>query len=501
MKSKPTYENLEQKIETLNTALRRYRDLYERSPLPYHSLNKDGCFVDVNPAWLELLGYEKSEVLGKNYGDFLHPDWKPVFANKFPQFLRLGEVHEVYFKIRHKNGQYIDISLDGCINTDDAGAFLNTNCVFTDITEQVKSQEALKKSEEWHRTVLETAKSGILTIDLTGKISSTNKAYCQISGYSKQELVGMSLADLEANESKEEIKEHIAKIMQEGSDLFETKHRRKDGQIIDVEVNTAFINLENGRFVAFFTDITEKKKLQAQAIRSSQLITLGELAAGVAHEINNPIGGVINYAEILLNKVEDQDHKLMLNRIIYEGERVADIVSKLLSFARDERQKFSLNKVETLIEDSFALFKRALEKDGIRFEIDCEEGLPLLPCKGPQIEQVILNLLSNSKHALNEKFGHAETVKKIMVSSKQISKGKERWLELIFEDNGCGIPEELLTQVSTPFFTTKGAGAGTGLGLSIIEEIVKSHNGYIRYESQPGEFTRIILELPYTAKG
>ncbi|PLY03824.1 MAG: hypothetical protein C0623_00290 [Desulfuromonas sp.] len=360
----------------------KFRTLYDESPLPYHSLDAEGRFIEVNPAWLKLLGYDEDEVIGKNYGDFLHPDWQPVFAEKFPVFKESGRVHDVHFKIRHKDGHYIDISLGGCISSHPDGTFKNTNCVFVDISDRIQAE-------------------------------------------------------------------------------------------------------------------ADRKQMEAQTIRASQLATLGELSAGVAHEINNPISGVINYAQMILNKADQGTREEDLsNRIINEGERIANIVSKLLSFSRKEEGEHQPHDIRSIIDIPLSLLSKKLEQDGITVNVSIANDVPVLHCNAQQMEQVLLNLINNAQYALNKKYPSPSPEKIIEINVDTLMEKGKPYISLAVKDYGEGIPADVLPEIFGAFYTTKEAGVGTGLGLSIIESIVKIHDGQIKVESEEGEYTNIIIAFP-----
>ena len=160
----------------------KFRSLYNSAPLPYQSLNEDGSFKDVNQAWLNILGYKREEVIGKYYKDFLHPDWKAHFEKNFPAFKKRGYVHDVQFKIRHKNGNYIDISFEGCIGYHPDGSFKQTYCVFQDITEEKLYQEILERNQYFLRKAQEIGKIGTWELDVIENNLYWTKENYQIFG-------------------------------------------------------------------------------------------------------------------------------------------------------------------------------------------------------------------------------------------------------------------------------------------------------------------------------
>ena len=244
-------------------------------------------------------------------------------------------------------------------------------------------------------------------------------------------------------------------------------------------------------------DITEIKELQAKAIRTSQLASLGELAAGVAHEVNNPITGVINYTQLLLNKVGDDAYsRNILERIIKEAERVAKIVKGLLSLARDDSSHLEPLNIAEIVDESLSLSSSQLVKNGITLDVKQADSLPLIYGNEQQLVQLFLNFVSNARYALNEKKSAGQTEKKLSISLDRMSNSLGEFVRIIIFDNGNGIPEELLGRVLQPFVTTKPVGHGTGLGLSICNDIADNHGGMIDVESEYGNYTKFTIDLP-----
>jgi len=250
------------------------------------------------------------------------------------------------------------------------------------------------------------------------------------------------------------------------------------------------------KLYGYFVDISEQKKLETTAIRSSQLASLGELSAGVAHEINNPIGGVINYAEILKGRLTAENDLELLDRIIHEGVRIADIVKTLLSFSRDDQGRHSTHDITTIVDEPLSLTRAKFRADGIEVDVSIPQDIGSIKCNAHQIEQVILNLLSNARYAVNKKHRQQGAEKKVSLQASIVEKRGKSHICLDITDNGTGIPEENLARILNPFFTTKEAGVGTGLGLSICYDIIKLHSGEIEINSKEGEYTRVQVFLP-----
>ena len=251
----------------------------------------------------------------------------------------------------------------------------------------------------------------------------------------------------------------------------------------------------------------EKEKMQRQLYESAKLASLGELSAGVAHEINNPLNGVINFAQLLKDEPVTRtafEHQ-MIDGIIDEGGRIAQIVRGLLTFARhDENEQREVNLAE-MINTSIALFGRQLEKDGVRVEIDTAPDLPPVRGDVSRLRQVIVNMISNAHHALKAKHIAATEERIFRIKANLVEKfgnghAPGELVRLEFYDNGTGINRKDMQRVFDPFFTTRRDSGGTGLGLSISFGIIKDHGGTITVSSEEGRYTRFQIELPIVEK-
>jgi signal transduction histidine kinase len=240
----------------------------------------------------------------------------------------------------------------------------------------------------------------------------------------------------------------------------------------------------------------EREEMQRQLYQSSKLASIGELSAGVAHEINNPLNGVINFAQLLKDEERPRSEfeEQMIDGIIEEGERIAQIVRGLLAFARADTQELRQVHFAESIKTSIALFGHQFEKDGITVEINLEPDLPLVRADGSRLRQVVVNMISNAHHALKAKAGNSDEQKLFRITAHRAGKHGEL-VRVEFYDNGVGIKREDLGKVFDPFFTTRREMGGTGLGLSVSFGIVRDFGGKITVESEEGEFTRFIIEL------
>ncbi len=246
-------------------------------------------------------------------------------------------------------------------------------------------------------------------------------------------------------------------------------------------------------------DMTEEERHKAEAIRAAQLASIGELAAGVAHEINNPINGILNYAQMLSDLAEDKSSEEVIGRITEEGKRIASIVRNLLDFSRHRIEEPEPVDGAALLKDCLELVKHQLLKDHVILEQEIEDNLPLTFCNPSQIQQVFLNIISNSRYALNQRYPQPHPDKKLYLSISQVFHTSSPYIRFSLTDFGTGIEHHLVDRVFDPFFSTKPNGEGTGLGLSISYGLVRDNGGYMRIKSLLNSHTTVIIDLPAAA--
>lgn len=248
-----------------------------------------------------------------------------------------------------------------------------------------------------------------------------------------------------------------------------------------------------------FRKVTEKEVLQIEYLHMENMVSLGELATSMAHEINNSVTGIINCSQLLVNKsMKGSKENDIANRITKEGNRIAHLVNNLLCLSRPgdrKEEKYGINMYE-MLPDTLILIHAQLKKEGIILSLDIPAGLPEIFVNPYQIQQVFLNILSNARYALNQKYPEAHENKILEILAEEIMIDDCPFVKVIFYDHGTGIPAHTINKVMSPFFTTKPKGKGTGLGLSISNEIIIEHGGKLKIDSAEGKFTKVIITLP-----
>lgn len=362
----------------------------------------------------------------------------------------------------------------------------------------VRRRAAEAAEEQWARmqAIVATATEGIVTIDQTGRIDTFNSAAERLFGYRASEVIGENVRMLMPPPFRDEHDDYIARYIDTGQRRIigigrEVQGLRSDGSTfpIDLSVGEGFYA---GRrfFTAIIRDLTDRKEMQAKLSQTERLAAVGELAAGVAHEVNNPINTIINSAQLLKDGDDSTDH---CAAIIEEGERIAEIVRDLLQFARDDRDRPQPTSIPEVIERTMRLMGENFKRHGIRCELVLPAELPQVKARPQQLQQVLLNLLINAKDALLQ--DPRRDPRTVEISATPTN-GEQPGVTLKVRDNGPGIPPALGTRIFEPFVTTKRARGGTGLGLPISKSIVEGYGGTIEVSSVPDQYTEFRVWLP-----
>jgi len=327
--------------------------------------------------------------------------------------------------------------------------------------------------------------------NLDGTIKWVNVALEQFYGYSQGELKGKKITSLYSNESRKTLPKIQEVISKDGwyGDLI---CRRKDKTLFPVCVTLRIVRDEKGEplsLVKITQEISPQKVLEKHLIQSEKLIAIGTLAAGIAHELNQPLMVIRGYTQILLSSYpEDPELKDTLKRIERQTTRMIKIIQHLREFSRGSDGVKKPVDINEIIKNAFTLFDQQLKAHDIQVTMELAENLPFVNANFNRLEQVIVNLIVNARDALDEKGGGEIKVINRLKNPHE--------LEILFSDTGIGIPAHVRQRIFEPFFTTKEAEKGTGLGLSISYGIVKEHGGDISVDSKKGKGTTFTITLP-----
>ncbi|MCD4803357.1 MAG: PAS domain S-box protein [Anaerolineales bacterium] len=462
----------------------------------------------VNDRFTEILGYGREELIG-NSARMVYPsdaEFERVGKYKYEEIKEKG-TGTIETKFKKKDGTLIDVLLS---STPSDLQDLSQGVIFTalDITERVRAEKALQESETHYRQLFDSMPYGGEVIDTEGKIINCSLSTSRMLGYEIDELIGKKITNFIDEEHAKKHKHNLAKLLKGGTDSREVVMIHKDGRRINVlRAPQHIYNADNEieGILVLSIDITERvraeeerRQMEIHLRQQQKLESIGTLASGVAHEINNPITGIMNYAQLIHDRLDPSEAQLyeFSTGIIDETRRVAAIVSNLLAFSRQEKQFHSLAVINDIINDTLSLTRAVFNHDQITLEVDLPEDLPQIKCRSQQVQQVLMNLLTNARDALNERYPEYDPDKIVCVSVRSIEKEGQRWLRTTIEDHGVGIPAETRERIFDPFYTTKDRTLGTGLGLSISLGIVRDHRGELTFESEENQPTRFYLDLP-----
>ncbi len=491
--------------DSLRESERRYRELfnYMSSGITvYEAFENGDDFVikDFNRAGEAIDKIRKKDIIGKRVTDVFPGVKESGLFDIFHKVWKTGksEHHAVW----HYNDQRISGWRDNYIYKLTTGELIS---VYSDITEQVISAERESALLLQLKTIFENFPVGIVYLDDNFRIISSNKFFNDFTGLGEGKLEGEICYEVVgeyADDSNKQGAEKICSFCKKEECTSSKKPVTMERPIKDkfIRVTTIPELDENGniyRFMEIVEDITDRKRAEAEAVRASHLAALGELAAGVAHEINNPINGIINYTQILLNKsIEGNREHDIARRIIKEGDRIANIVRSLLSFARDNIGDRMPANIADIISETLGLTESQLKKDGIRLILNIPRELPAVFVQPQQIEQVFLNIISNARYALNSKYEGTHDDKILEILVQDFTDRTLPCIQVVFHDRGPGIRPDILDKIMNPFFSTKPGGIGTGLGLSISHGIISDHGGRLVIDSVEGKYTKVTVELP-----
>jgi PAS domain S-box-containing protein len=363
--------------------------------------------------------------------------------------------------------------------------------ILRDITERERVTEELRSQHEFIEAVLETAGALVVVLDRQGKILRFNRACEQTTGYSSEEIAGKTVWDLLIlPEEIESVKDQFARLVG-GEARNEQEHIwvAKDGRRRRIAwSNTVITNRKGGvdYVVGTGIDVTLLNQIQEQLRKTERVAELGTLASGMAHEIGTPMNVILGRAEYLMDRVKEEPVKKGLQTIVAQVERITRVMNQLLAFARRKPPERGPLDLKDIVEDSLELFRERLAKSGVTVELALGDHCPAAQADADQMSQVIINLIMNALHAM-------ENGGTLRVELEQ----EQDRIKLTVADTGHGIPQAALPKIFEPFYTTKEFGKGTGLGLTVVKGIIEEHQGTITVESEEGKGTRFTIRLPH----
>ena len=486
--------------------------------------NIEEDIIHFDSRYYTISGYEPNEFPAafEEWEKRVHPDDLDQTKRVIQKYLD-GELESYHaeFRFLHKNGEYMWILDKGkVVARSSNGDPLRFIGIHADITRRKLVEESLRFTQ----FSFDNAAIGIWYIDENARILDVNKNGAGLLGYPPEELRNRSVSDIDPSVNKENWKGMWQFLLDSGADNFETAHKHKDGKLIPVEITSNLFEYKSRRFaVCFSTDITQRKQMEEVMIQSEKMLSVGGLAAGIAHEINNPLAVIVQNADVLKNRLMDKNMMpnikaaqsletdmetisrfmeqrsipRILDSIKDAGLRMAAIVENMLSFARKSDASFSTHDPVVLMDKILELASADYDFKSISIEKEYADNLPMVACESAEIQQVILNILNNGAHAMFESPKDIQPKFILRLSHEQVG----NLLRIEIEDNGPGMDKDTSKRIFEPFFTTKPVGVGTGLGLSVSYFIItENHNGSIDISSELGKGSNFIIRLPIERK-
>jgi PAS domain S-box-containing protein len=365
---------------------------------------------------------------------------------------------------------------------------------------------SLQQSEARYRAVVEQSADGIYLVDAKiNRIIEANPAFAQMLGYSEEEILGLSISDFVAADRGDVDRRFQAILEGEAPFFYEHQYRRKDGSLLDVWASAKAISYGGREVVcSLVRDLTEKKAVEAQSLRAQRMESLGMLAGGIAHDLNNILAPILMNVELLQKNLTDPQGQKMLSSVYASAQRGAGIVRQILTFSRGTEGERSILSPKYLLKEMFQIIQETFPKS-LCIETKTPQDLWSLYANATQLHQVLLNLCVNAKDAMPN--GGTLTIagENVCLDESYARMHPEAkvgpYVLFSVSDTGKGIPPAILDRIFDPFFTTKERGHGTGLGLSTVHSIVKGHGGFLTVYSEVGKGSRFQIYLPALPSG
>jgi PAS domain S-box-containing protein len=487
--------------DALRQSEAQHRKLVEAMREGFGVVDERNMITYINKRFADLLGYRPEEMIGRPVADFVDPEYWNRLREQGER-RRRGEAAPYEIAWRRRDGQGIHTLMSPEPVFDEQGGFKGSSAVITDISERKQMEEALKKSEERYRLLVENANEAILVIQ-GGLIRFVNPKAVAIMRWGNQELTPKPFLDFVHPEDRETVLRRYQERLtgQPLPSIYSFRLLDQEGNTIWVEINAVQVNWEGEpAALVFLTDITEKKQLELQFLQAQKMEAIGRLAGGVAHDFNNLLTSILGHADLMLLALRPGDPLVSdIREIKKAADRATDLTRQLLAFSRKQILQPKVLNLNQVIGDMKKMLRRMIGED-IELETNLAPDLGQVLVDPGQIDQVIMNLVINARDALPQGGKLAVTTQNAAITADEgrryVGSKPGAYVLLVVQDDGLGMSAEVQSHIFEPFFTTKELGKGTGLGLSTVYGIVKQSNGYIWVESEPGRGTTFKIYLP-----
>ncbi len=471
----------------------RFTELFQTLREGVYLASADDRITEVNPALAQMLGYEsKEELLNCEISSLYRKSEDRLEEQKLLNNLGFLRAHEITLKHRQGGRDVVAVHTTAAIR-DPAGKFVRYQGTLVDVTEQREMERRLHREQEFAGRLMDGFPDLVVALDTEGRYTFVSPQIINLLGFRPEELIGRKMGSridpTDCTAVLEMFDDLIFKRLSEGQIEYRTQH--KNGTWLVFRASARPLHDETGLItgvIASARDITEQQRLQQQLIQSERLAAMGQMIAGVAHELNNPLTAILGVTELLRDQSSDENKSRQLDLAYRQARRAAHIVQSLLVFSRPSTPRSTLLHLPDLLQRTLQLHEHSLNANHIEVDLVARPDLPTVQGDSNQLTQVFLNLIVNAEQAINEVRNYGALRIRLGVVGERVL--------ITFQDDGVGIRRELLPRIFDPFFTTKRPGRGTGLGLSICMAIIREHNGDISAQPLPDGGSVFTVSLP-----
>jgi PAS domain S-box-containing protein len=459
---------------------------------------------------MALLGFTPAESATRDWWvAHLHPDDRERAIANLVETLATGTSRTEY-RLRHRDGHYCWVDDAQRVIRDAAGAPVEVVGVWTDITERKQVEASLQASEKRFKALFEQAAVGVSQADaVTGRFVQVNQRYCDIVGYSREELEQLTIVSithpLDLAGDLLTSQQMKAGVIREFS--REKRYIRKDGSPVWVSLTLSAMWLPGEKpdyVIAVVQDITQRKELEEQVRQAQKMEAIGTLAGGIAHDFNNILAAIVGYTELAGMAVKGNPvmHEYQA-AVLQAASRATDLVRQILTFSRKQPPEQHPLQLGPIVSETLQLLRATIPKT-IEFDLVLAPEVPTVLADPTQVHQILMNLGTNAWQAMKGRGGRLQvTLERHLVDAAEVASLPRlhpgAYARISVADTGCGMDPAVLRRIFEPFFTTKPPGEGTGLGLAVVHGIMESHDGAITVHSRPGEGTVFQLYFPACA--
>jgi PAS domain S-box-containing protein len=471
----------------------RFTDLFETLREGVYLSSADDRITEVNPALAQMLGFA-----GKD--EILQSELSSLYQNagdRAGERAKLDEVgvlraREVTLKHRQDAHEIVALHTTALIR-DPAGKFVRYQGTFVDVTEQREMERRLHREQEFARRLMDSFPDLVVTLDTELRYTFASPQVIDVLGYRPEDLIGKKLGNRADPHDRPAMVELFDDLIsgRRSNGQIEYRMQHKSGAWRLFRASARPLQDETGRtigLIASVRDITDQQRLQQQLIQTERLAAMGQMIAGVAHELNNPLTAILGVTELMRDQAANETSHRQLDLAHRQARRAAHIVESLLVFSRPATPRNALLHLSDLLQRTLQLHEHSLRSNNIQVDLVARPDLPTVLGDSNQLTQVFLNLIVNAEQAIREIREQGTLRIRLGVVGDRVL--------MTFQDDGVGIPRETLPRIFDPFFTTKRPGRGTGLGLSICMALIREHNGDISAQPLPDGGSVFTVSLP-----